>query len=99
MVGERGRDRERGREGGRKGSYMYISCPHHITPYGAGSLLLESKVQPDCAYQKQETLIVWTEDEAMDLALSFQEKATCDDLWTKICDVSNAIRVPASSYQ
>ena len=51
-------------------------------------MLLESKVLPDRTYQKQEeTLIVWTEDEAMDLALSFQEKADCDDLWARICDV------------
>ncbi|KAF6767780.1 hypothetical protein AHF37_06055 [Paragonimus kellicotti] len=40
-----------------------------------GSYLLESKIQPDTAYQKQqETLIVWSEGESMDLALSFQEK-------------------------
>ena len=30
---------------------------------------------------------MWTEDEAMDLALSFQQKAGCDELWSKICDV------------
>ena len=42
---------------------------------GYGSLLLESKIQPDTAYQKQqETLIVWSEGENYDLALSFQEK-------------------------
>lgn len=52
-------------------------------------MLLESKVLPDRVYQKQEeTLIVWTENESMDLALSFQEKSGCNDLWAKICDVS-----------
>ena len=35
----------------------------------------------------QETLIVWTEDDSCDLALSFQEKAGCDDIWSKICEV------------
>ena len=53
-----------------------------------GSLLLESKIQSDTAYQKQqETLIVWSEGENFDLALSFQEKAGCDEIWEKICQV------------
>ncbi|XP_076360373.1 serine/threonine-protein phosphatase 4 regulatory subunit 3-B-like isoform X1 [Tachypleus tridentatus] len=53
-----------------------------------GSLLLESKIHPDTAYQKQqETLIVWSEGENYDLALSFQEKAGCDEIWEKICQV------------
>uniref|UniRef100_A0A0X3NQB8 Serine/threonine-protein phosphatase 4 regulatory subunit 3 n=3 Tax=Schistocephalus solidus TaxID=70667 RepID=A0A0X3NQB8_SCHSO len=53
-----------------------------------GSCLLESKIQSDTAYQKQqETLIVWSEGDNMDLALSFQEKAGCDDIWEKICRV------------
>lgn len=53
-----------------------------------GSPLLESKIQPETAYQKQqETLIVWSEGDNVDLALSFQEKAGCDDIWEKICSV------------
>ncbi|KAK5647858.1 hypothetical protein RI129_002750 [Pyrocoelia pectoralis] len=53
-----------------------------------GSLLLESKIQPDTAYQKQQdTLIVWSEGDNFDLALSFQEKAGCDEIWEKICTV------------
>ena len=55
-----------------------------------GSLLLESKIQTDTAYQKQqETLIVWSEGDNFDLALSFQEKAGCDEIWEKICSVSS----------
>ncbi|XP_064411738.1 serine/threonine-protein phosphatase 4 regulatory subunit 3 isoform X3 [Latimeria chalumnae] len=51
-----------------------------------GSLLLESKINADTAYQKQQdTLIVWSEAENYDLALSFQEKAGCDEIWEKIC--------------
>ncbi|MEE6514119.1 hypothetical protein FKM82_022109 [Ascaphus truei] len=50
------------------------------------SLLLESKINPNTAYQKQQdTLIVWSEAENYDLALSFQEKAGCDEIWEKIC--------------
>ena len=57
-------------------------------PFFSGSLLLESKIQQDTAYQKQqETLIVWSEGENYDLALSFQEKAGCDEIWEKICQV------------
>ncbi|XP_064464080.1 serine/threonine-protein phosphatase 4 regulatory subunit 3-like [Ornithodoros turicata] len=53
-----------------------------------GTILLESKIQQDTAYQKQqETLIVWSEGENYDLALSFQEKAGCDEIWEKICQV------------
>lgn len=57
-----------------------------------GSLLLESKIQPDTAYQKQQdTLIVWSEGDNFDLALSFQEKAGCDEIWEKICQVGREI--------
>lgn len=38
---------------------------------------------------RQETLIVWSEGENFDLALSFQEKAGCDEIWEKICQVSS----------
>ncbi|KAL6267797.1 hypothetical protein P5V15_000868 [Pogonomyrmex californicus] len=53
-----------------------------------GTLLLESKIQPDIAYQKQQdTLIVWSEEDNFYCALIFQEKAGCDELWEKICQV------------
>jgi len=52
-----------------------------------GSCLLESRIQTDTVYQKQEaTLIVWSEGDN-DLALSFQEKEGCDEIWEKICQV------------
>ncbi|CAF97067.1 unnamed protein product [Tetraodon nigroviridis] len=54
-----------------------------------GSLLLESKISPNTAYQKQQdTLIVWSEADNYDLALSFQEKAGCDEIWEKICQAT-----------
>uniref|UniRef100_A0A8C1SYL0 Serine/threonine-protein phosphatase 4 regulatory subunit 3 n=2 Tax=Cyprinus carpio TaxID=7962 RepID=A0A8C1SYL0_CYPCA len=60
-----------------------------------GSLLLESKINPNTAYQKQQdTLIVWSEAENYDLALSFQEKAGCDEIWEKICQVIMSV-IPA----
>lgn len=40
------------------------------------------------AYQKQQdTMIVWSEADNYDLALSFQEKAGCDEIWERICQV------------
>ncbi|KAL3068072.1 hypothetical protein niasHT_038062 [Heterodera trifolii] len=50
--------------------------------------VLESKIQQDTVYQKQQgTLIVWSESDTCDLALSFQEKAGCTELWEKICRI------------
>jgi len=34
---------------------------------------------------------VWSEAENYDLALSFQEKAGCDEIWEKICQVIMSI--------
>ncbi|PIO58698.1 hypothetical protein TELCIR_19863 [Teladorsagia circumcincta] len=33
-----------------------------------------------------ETLIVWSESDTCDLALSFQEKSGCEEIWAKICE-------------
>lgn len=38
-------------------------------------------------FSLKDTLIVWSEAENYDLALSFQEKAGCDEIWEKICQV------------
>ncbi len=40
-----------------------------------------------CVLSMKDTLIVWSEAENYDLALSFQEKAGCDEIWEKICQV------------
>uniref|UniRef100_A0A914RBU1 PP4R3 EVH1-like domain-containing protein n=1 Tax=Parascaris equorum TaxID=6256 RepID=A0A914RBU1_PAREQ len=34
-----------------------------------------------------ETLIVWSESDTCDLALSFQDKSGCEHIWEKICQV------------
>ncbi|CAL2042923.1 unnamed protein product [Caenorhabditis brenneri] len=55
---------------------------------GQNKNMLESRILMDTVYQKQqETLIVWSETDVMDLALSFQEKTGCEELWQKICEV------------
>lgn len=49
---------------------------------------MESRIQVDTIYQKQQgTLIVWSESETCDLALSFQEKTGCTEIWDKICRI------------
>ncbi|KAF4532184.1 hypothetical protein B566_EDAN002246 [Ephemera danica] len=73
-----------------KGMSLLVRAESDVGPSVSitGSLLLESKIQPDTAYQKQQdTLIVWSEGDNFDLALSFQEKAGCDEIWEKICQV------------
>ena len=67
----------------------YSIVPIHFAftcPYFTAELLLDSKILTETAYQKQQdTLIVWSENDSFDYALSFQEKAGCDDIWEKIC--------------
>lgn len=79
-----------------KGTGHVTSCYHEplegmsllVRNETDGSLLLESKIQLDTHYQKQQgTLIVWTESDNYDLALSFQEQDGCNEVWEKICQV------------
>ena len=44
--------------------------------------LLETRISKDDGYQKQQdTLIVWTEQNGTDMALSFQEPEGCANIW------------------
>uniref|UniRef100_A0A915PJI6 Serine/threonine-protein phosphatase 4 regulatory subunit 3-like central domain-containing protein n=1 Tax=Setaria digitata TaxID=48799 RepID=A0A915PJI6_9BILA len=49
--------------------------------------LLHPAVQPTRPEEGEETLIVWSESDTCDLALSFQDKTGCEDIWEKICQV------------
>jgi protein phosphatase-4 regulatory subunit 3 len=61
---------------------------HSETQEDNGKILLNSDILLSTGYQKQqETLIVWAESDTCDLALSFQAKAGCDEIWSKICEV------------
>ncbi|KAJ5113885.1 hypothetical protein N7456_002419 [Penicillium angulare] len=52
-------------------------------------VLLETRISKDDGYQKQqETLIVWTEQNGTDMALSFQEAEGCAVIW----DFVNAVQ-------
>ncbi|KAK9356176.1 component of IIS longevity pathway SMK-1-domain-containing protein [Lipomyces doorenjongii] len=51
-------------------------------------LLLEAKIYKEVQYQKQQdTLIVWTDPDETDLALSFQEGEGCAAIWDFITEV------------
>lgn len=59
--------------------------------------LLETRVTKDDGYQKQQdTLIVWTEQNGTDMALSFQEAEGCGAIWDFVNDVMdmNPIMLP-----
>lgn len=75
------------RSGVRKSEFIFniFSEPFNHLIFSERNVL-ESKIQLDTIYQKQQgTLIVWSESETCDLALSFQEKTGCTELWEKIC--------------
>lgn len=49
---------------------------------------METKILLTIVYQRQQdTLIVWSDPSRRDMALSFQEKVGCDEIWEKICEV------------
>ena len=57
-----------------------------------GKLILNSKIQSYKEYEKQqETLILWPEIDGSDIALSFQEKSGCDEIWEEICKVRSPV--------
>ncbi|CAG8455223.1 16622_t:CDS:10 [Funneliformis mosseae] len=56
----------------------------------SSSVLLESHVLRDTDYQKQQdTLIVWTEPNGTDLALSFQEAEGCTEICTFVSEIKS----------
>ncbi|KAI9832190.1 MAG: hypothetical protein M1819_004542 [Sarea resinae] len=55
-------------------------------------MLLETKIGKDDGYQKQQdTLIVWTEANGTDMALSFQEAEGCATIWDFISQVTQQL--------
>jgi protein phosphatase 4 regulatory subunit 3 len=50
--------------------------------------LLETRITKDDGYQKQQdTLIVWTETNGVDMALSFQEADGCANIWEFVSEI------------
>ncbi|KAK4546703.1 hypothetical protein LTR36_001921 [Oleoguttula mirabilis] len=55
-------------------------------------VLLETRITKDDGYQKQQdTLIVWTESNGTDMALSFQEAEGCSQTWEFVHDIQQKI--------
>lgn len=54
--------------------------------------LLETRISKDDGYQKQQdTLIVWTEPNGIDMALSFQEAEGCTAIWDFVSEVQQRL--------
>lgn len=54
--------------------------------------LLETQITKDDGYQKQQdTLIVWTENTGVDMALSFQEAEGCTSIWEFVSEVQGRL--------
>lgn len=54
--------------------------------------LLETRITKDDGYQKQQdTLIVWTESNGVDMALSFQEAEGCSATWDFVADIQSRL--------
>ncbi|KAF1972828.1 DUF625-domain-containing protein [Bimuria novae-zelandiae CBS 107.79] len=59
--------------------------------------LLETKISKDDGYQKQQdTLIVWTEQNGTDMALSFQEPEGCGSIWDFVNDMQSRLQERAA---
>nr|POE52334.1 uncharacterized protein CFP56_70253 [Quercus suber] len=57
-----------------------------------GRTLLETRITKDDGYQKQQdTLIVWTESNGVDMALSFQEAEGCLAIWEFVSDIQGRL--------
>ncbi|OCK77106.1 DUF625-domain-containing protein [Lepidopterella palustris CBS 459.81] len=57
--------------------------------------LLETKISKDDGYQKQQgtdTLIVWTEQNGTDMALSFQEAEGCGAIWEFVSEIQQRLQ-------
>ncbi|KAL8698459.1 MAG: hypothetical protein Q9224_001839 [Gallowayella concinna] len=59
-------------------------------------MLLETRISKDDGYQKQQdTLIVWTELDRTDMALSFQEAEGCAAIWDFVSQVQQHLQAMA----
>ncbi|XP_007122381.2 serine/threonine-protein phosphatase 4 regulatory subunit 3B-like [Physeter macrocephalus] len=56
-----------------------------------GSLILESKINPDTSYQREERSIVWSDAENHDTVIYFQDIGSCHEVWKGICQVQGEV--------
>lgn len=64
------------------------------------AIMLKSRVVKEDVYQKQqETLVVWTEPDGTDMALSFQEAEGCLEVWEFIIEVQKHFHLNSGMAQ
>ena len=66
---------------------FYLQCCNG-NKHSSLSLSLPLSISLSLLLCWQETLIVWAEDDAYDLALSFKQQEGCNEVWARICEVS-----------
>ncbi|KAJ3396991.1 Platinum sensitivity protein [Lobulomyces angularis] len=65
----------------------------------SSNLLLNVKLIDDDVYQRQqETLIVWTEPDGENLALSFQEAEGCNEIWDQIATIQRKLMLLSGDF-
>ncbi|KAJ3066540.1 Platinum sensitivity protein [Podochytrium sp. JEL0797] len=75
---------------------VWIHVEHEAPPAseedGPLPLLLKTKIKKDVDFiRQQDTLIVWTEDDGRDMALSFQDQDGCCEMWNTIRDIKKQL--------
>ncbi|THH31907.1 hypothetical protein EUX98_g2284 [Antrodiella citrinella] len=61
-------------------------------------IILTTSIKPTDVYQRQQdTLIVWTEPDGIDYALSFQDPDGCAEVWNFIQEVQRHMSIPVLS--
>ncbi|KAJ3350612.1 AP-1 complex subunit beta-1 [Entophlyctis luteolus] len=61
---------------------------HKSTSADKDPVLLKTRIRTEANFSRQQdTLIVWTEEDGTDMALSFQEQEGCEDLWKAIREI------------
>ncbi|KAI8622308.1 component of IIS longevity pathway SMK-1-domain-containing protein [Chytriomyces sp. MP71] len=64
----------------------------HEEPTDSEPMLLRARIRREAEFiRQQDTLIVWTEEDGTDMALSFQEQEGCNELWSLITDIQRKL--------
>lgn len=76
-----------------RGTFFLIVSPN----LDSEDIMLRSRVVKDDVYQlQQDTLVVWTEPDGTDMALSFQEAEGCHEVWEFVVEVQKHFHLNGS---
>jgi protein phosphatase-4 regulatory subunit 3 len=69
-----------------------------VRPEEGAELIMNSTIRQDfdTYSRQQDTLIVWSEPDGTDLALSFQEVSGCNDIWILLMEAQKRLRAEKS---